>query len=93
MPDASMCRVSARSAILDAFGTLLNMDSPKKARPIAMPYTPPTRRSASQISIECAQPSRCSRSKAIIMSPVIQVPDWWRLGPAQSRMTSAKDWL
>ena len=83
---------SAASAILDASGTRVNIDSPNTARPIATQYRPPARRPSIQASTLCANPARWNASYA---RDHLRHDPGARSGPAagcaeQARMTSSK---
>ncbi len=62
------------NAAFEASGTRVNMLSPKKTRPSATPYSPPTSVPSCHASTEWACPSRWSATYAACISGVIHVP-------------------
>lgn len=79
---------SQASATFEASVAVLNMDSPKKARPSFTPYRPPTSRSPCQHSIEWAWPAACSPMTARSIVSLIHVSD----RSAQASSTAWKAW-
>ena len=77
-------RPGATSATFDASTARLNIDSPAKNPPIAMPYRPPTSSPSSlHVSTLCTQPSSCMRSYAATIGSVIHPP--FRRGSPHAR--------
>ena len=73
-PPSNSARAAVTNAAFDASGARVNMLSPKKTRPSATPYSPPTSSPSFQASTEWAFPSRWSVTYAACIAGVIHVP-------------------